>query len=164
MSGARTCSRLSNIAAVIKGSSSSTGLRGLRCGSGKACRSCGSGSAVSWYSVRQPRLREALRPLCRQHSSWPGPAIAGYRALLQGERTRLMDPGSWARTQNNLGNTLFSLGSLTGNPKRLEEAIAAVRNVLKVLTSISWRSVGGYRRECGSRRDLGVESDRACRA
>jgi hypothetical protein len=30
--------------------------------------------------------------------------------------------------------------------------------------SISWRSVGGYRPECGSRRDLGMESDRACRA
>jgi len=45
-----------------------------------------------------------------------------------------MDPGSWARTQNNLGNTLFSLGSLAGDPKRLEEAIAAFRNVLTVLT------------------------------
>ena len=45
-----------------------------------------------------------------------------------------MDPGSWARTQNNLGNTLFSLGSLAGDPKRLEEAIAAFLNVLKVLT------------------------------
>ena len=33
-----------------------------------------------------------------------------------------MDPGSWARTQNNLGNTVFSLGSLAGDPKRLEEA------------------------------------------
>ena len=60
--------------------------------------------------------------------------LAGYRALLQGERTRLMDPGSWARTQDNLGNTLFSLGSLAGDPKRLEEAIAAFLNVLKVLT------------------------------
>jgi hypothetical protein len=45
-----------------------------------------------------------------------------------------MDPGSWTRTQNNLGNTLFSLGSLAGDPKRVEEAIAAFRNVLKVLT------------------------------
>jgi len=36
--------------------------------------------------------------------------LAGYRALLQGERTRLMDPGSWARTQNNLGNTLLWIG------------------------------------------------------
>ena len=45
-----------------------------------------------------------------------------------------LDPGSWARTQNNLGNTLSDLGNLAWDPKRLEEAVAAFRSALEVQT------------------------------
>ena len=62
------------------------------------------------------------------------PAIAGYRALLQGEWTRLKDPVNWAAAQNRSWERPSSLGRLTGDPKRLEEAVAAYRSALEVYT------------------------------
>ena len=56
-------------------------------------------------------------------------AVAAYREALK-ERIRERAPLDWARTQNNLGDTLSRLGG-TAN---LEEAVAAYREALKELT------------------------------
>src|SRR5208337_2458447 len=62
------------------------------------------------------------------------PAIVGYRALLVGDWSRLKDPANWAITQDDLGSALCALGELTGDPRRLQEAVAAHRSALEVRT------------------------------
>ena len=44
-------------------------------------------------------------------------------------------PLDWATTQNNLGNALWRLGERESGTARLEEAVAAFREALKVFTS-----------------------------
>ena len=61
-------------------------------------------------------------------------AIEGYRAILRSDWKRTSDATDWARTQNNLGTALSSLGELTGSGERLEEAVAAYRAALEVYT------------------------------
>ena len=43
-------------------------------------------------------------------------------------------PLDWARTQNNLGNTLVSLGRREAGTAQLKEALAAFREALKEKT------------------------------
>ncbi len=60
-------------------------------------------------------------------------AISRYKALLD-LRTRERVPLDWAMTQNNLGNTLRSLGERESGTARLEEAVAAYRKALRECT------------------------------
>ena len=60
-------------------------------------------------------------------------AIATYRLVLQ-EMTRERVPLQWAKTQNDLGVALDSLGGREGGTARLEEAVAAFRAALEELT------------------------------
>lgn len=50
------------------------------------------------------------------------------------DRTRERVPLDWARTQNNLGNALQSLGERESGTGRLEEAVAAYRSALQEYT------------------------------
>jgi len=60
-------------------------------------------------------------------------AIANYRAaLLLAARTER--PLEWARTQNNLGHALQTLGGRERGTARLEEAVVAFREALKEQT------------------------------
>src|ERR1700730_11923309 len=52
--------------------------------------------------------------------------IAAYRKALQ-ENTRARVPLDWARTQENLGQSLANLGRQEGGTARLTEAVAAFR-------------------------------------
>ena len=49
-------------------------------------------------------------------------------------RTRERVPLDWAKTQNNLGAALQTLGELEGDTARLDEAIEAYREALKEYT------------------------------
>ena len=66
----------------------------------------------------------------------PGPfarieeAVEAFRAALL-ERTRERVPLSWAKTQNNLGNALLSLGKRESGTTRLVEAVEAYRAALQ---------------------------------
>ena len=60
-------------------------------------------------------------------------AIALHRALLQ-ETPRARMPFNWARTQNNLGNALATLGARESGTGRLEEAVGAYRAALEERT------------------------------
>ena len=57
-------------------------------------------------------------------------AVAAYREALK-ERTRERVPLEWAKTQNNLGNALSTLGERESGTARLQEAVAAYREALK---------------------------------
>ena len=59
--------------------------------------------------------------------------MAAYRAALE-ERTRERVPLEWARTQNNLGFALWTLGERESGTARLEEAVAAYRAALEEWT------------------------------
>ena len=54
-------------------------------------------------------------------------AVAAHRAALE-ERTRERVPLDWARTQNNLGAALETLGGRESGTAKLEEAVAAHRD------------------------------------
>ncbi|GLR89448.1 tetratricopeptide repeat protein [Bradyrhizobium iriomotense] len=60
-------------------------------------------------------------------------AIERYRRLVA-LRTRERVPLDWARTQNNLGNALQTLGARERGTAKLEEAVAAYREALKEWT------------------------------
>jgi tetratricopeptide (TPR) repeat protein len=60
-------------------------------------------------------------------------AVAAYREALT-ERTRERVPLDWARTQNNLGAALSTLGKRESGTGRLEQAVAAYREALKEYT------------------------------
>ncbi|HEX5747415.1 MAG TPA: tetratricopeptide repeat protein [Archangium sp.] len=60
-------------------------------------------------------------------------AVAAYRAALA-ERPRDREPLAWARTQNNLGLVLATLGSKERSRARLEEAVGAFRAALEERT------------------------------
>ena len=47
------------------------------------------------------------------------------------ERTRERVPLDWAMTQNNLGNTLATLGNRESGTERLEQAVTAYTEALK---------------------------------
>jgi len=49
-------------------------------------------------------------------------------------RTREGAPLDWARTQNNLGTALSSLGEREGGTERLDAAVTAYREALEVRT------------------------------
>jgi tetratricopeptide (TPR) repeat protein len=57
-------------------------------------------------------------------------AIAAYQDTLA-EYTRERAPLDWARIQNNLGNSLWTLGERESGMARLEQAVDAFRNALK---------------------------------
>jgi hypothetical protein len=57
--------------------------------------------------------------------------MAAYREALK-EYTRERVPLDWARTQNNLGAALGTLGKREAGTKRLEEAAKAYRTALGV--------------------------------
>jgi tetratricopeptide (TPR) repeat protein len=61
-------------------------------------------------------------------------AIEGYRHLLTREFTRATMPDLWAKTQNELGNALQTVGEREGSSARLAEAVAAFRAALEVYT------------------------------
>ena len=71
-------------------------------------------------------------------------AIAAYQAALQ-ELPRERMPLEWARTQNNLGIALASLGARESGTARLEVAVAALRAALQELTRervpLEWASI-----------------------
>src|SRR4051812_32644036 len=60
-------------------------------------------------------------------------AVAAYRAALE-EFTRERVPLDWARTQNNLGGALATLGVRESGTGHLKEAAAAFRVALEELT------------------------------
>ena len=62
-----------------------------------------------------------------------GEAVAAYREALE-KWTRDQEPLNWARTQNNLGNALLTLGERENGTARLEEAVAAYRETLEEWT------------------------------
>ena len=59
--------------------------------------------------------------------------MAVYREALK-ERTRERIPLDWAATQNNLGNALLSLSEREPGTTRLEEAVAAYKAALEVVS------------------------------
>jgi tetratricopeptide (TPR) repeat protein len=61
-------------------------------------------------------------------------AIEGYRHLLTREFTRAATPDLWAKTQNEVGNALQTVGEREGSSARLAEAVAAFRAALEVYT------------------------------
>ncbi|MEM7062956.1 MAG: hypothetical protein AAF572_07320, partial [Cyanobacteria bacterium P01_B01_bin.77] len=54
-------------------------------------------------------------------------AVDAYQQALL-ERTRERVPLSWAMTQNNLGNALWTLGERTNSKMQLNEAKSTIRN------------------------------------
>ncbi len=60
-------------------------------------------------------------------------AIATYRDTLK-DRTRERAPLDWARIQNNLGNSLWTLGERESGTARLDQAVDAYRNALAEYT------------------------------
>jgi tetratricopeptide (TPR) repeat protein len=63
-----------------------------------------------------------------------GRGRCGLSRGLEGKDPRARAPLDWATTQNVLGNALRDLGELENRTARLEEAVAAYREALKVRT------------------------------
>ncbi len=61
-------------------------------------------------------------------------AIRLYRKVVLPLAPRADRPNDWAMTQNNLGAALSSLGERESGTAKLEEAVAAYREVLKECT------------------------------
>ncbi len=91
------------------------------------------GELESWALTQKNLGNDALWEFLGHDTAKLEEAVTAYRAALE-ERTRERVPLDWARTQNNLGDALPSLGERESGTARLEEAVSAHRAALEEMT------------------------------